>query len=188
MKLHKEPLFKENDCTKQHLKTLLESEFVDYIVSVNPSDEYDLIKRVIDNYDSEHPYKNQITSQAGRVWFLVGRTDNDVIPLNVGQCKNYNFIGEINDIIKDVIKFHNTDYHTLSLQYDELEFYEITDIEKYLSIVTDDDEFKELKELAFELMKDFFAEYYIANRTGMKHWDKNFLRMDGTIFLHYHNQ
>lgn len=185
MNIENAPLFAENKNTRNYLKELTKSEkYVKYIVSVQKYDtEFDLIRIALQEYEKKHPYDNKITSQSGRVWIMVGRNgDDELVSLNVGQSKAYNFIKEIQGIIKGIInKNEVAGYYKLCQQYDELEFYEINTDSFIHSIINEDD----AKNLAYELVKDYLTESLAAQLTASKHWNKCDTNMDGRVYEHF---
>jgi hypothetical protein len=172
--------------SNQQLNELIEnSELSRLIVSLNDYTDpcgKEAIEGVRE-YNRKHPYNNEKTNQVGRTWILIGITNNKQYEaITVGQ--SLDIIGEIQKIIGKCFD-RGDEYNGFLLSYEELRFYEIV-LDAYLNIFSPLNK-DGIKDLAYELSKDYLVEALIAHKTSASHWNKS-SGMDKRFYDHFFTQ
>lgn len=176
MNIKNEALFKNGT---ENLEKFI-SDYTRPIISIKKNPNKDDVNEEINAYRSKYPEKNKITSQSGRTWILIGRKGKKIYSLNVGQ--SIDIFKEIELIIGTIINKKGP-YYELSNRYTELLFYEILN-DEYIKRSLDLDE-EQLRNLAYELTKDYLAEYLVAKNTAAKHWNYYGSGMDKRYYFHF---
>lgn len=163
---------------EKNLDILLE-EMLSPICKVSYLDkDYEVIHNEIDNYENDIFYKENkpcdYSSQAGRVWILVGYEGRKKVSLTVGQ--SLDIIDEIKKIVYGML---NEDeqrkkylfYKELFSIYKYVIFFEVPINQYILREYGDINYVDGIVQALFDMSKEYLVEASIAYNTGAVHWD-----------------
>lgn len=182
MNIRRKSLFTPGKRTQNNLIKLIDDNARNLIILVDINSTPKEVNNCLDEYMNFHPCSNDKSSQTGRAWIMVGKKkrNGELVSLNVGQSQD--IISEIRKILGEALINKNTPYYELLKKYSKIAFWEIdidSYIKKHLKMKKSD-----LKDLAYELSKDYLAEYLVAKNTASKHWCHG-TGMDKRFYFHF---
>lgn len=118
--------------------------------------------------------ENDDCTYIGRVWILFGvNSDQTKSPINVGQTTD--LFGEISKIIWDIMIKQKGPYYEEINNYDSFKFFELKP-ENIISSVWGNE--NQLIKLAYDMVKDYYAEVLLAYVTSARNWNSSVSGVD----------
>ena len=177
MNIENNSRFKKTQKSIDHTERLIQES--KKIVTVTKRSTVAGINSSIDNYAKKNELVT-MSGRAGRTWLLIGRKGRRKESLNVGQSQD--IFEEIRKIIGKIVITKKGPYYRLFQKFDSFTFYEI-DIDAYLKAYSPMNE-DEMRDLAYEFAKEYFAEALVAHDTASAHWDFYGSGMDKRFLFH----
>lgn len=154
---------------EENLKEIIDSNFLKKICEITKDSLEENIITQIDNYiiDNRIDIHESNDKQSGRVWILVGWENEEPNPVSLQVGQSLNIFKEIKRNVNSIfdpnakIKL----YRELRKIYHYLVFYELS-IDEYLRKYARED----LKELIYEIAKEYYAEALLAHNTYSRNW------------------